>query len=389
MDTVKLYYEDCHRSDFQAKVTSCEKTEKGYLVTLDATAFYPEGGGQACDLGTLGQANVLDVREKEGNILHLCDRPLETGATVEGHLDWARRLDLQQQHSGEHIVSGLICSKFGYHNVGFHVGKDVMEIDFDGPISADDLDEIEYLANQAVWKNLPIRCYYPTAEELPSMPYRSKKALDWPVRIVQIPGYDICACCGVHVATTGEIGLIKLLSCVKLRQGVRIQMVCGQRAFLLTRQIYVQNQMVSQAFSAKPDETGAAAQRMNETLAQWKLKANTLQTRLFAITAKSYQNEKNAVHFEENLNGNQLRELTEAIARNCTGRAAVLTNGESGCNLCMIGDDLNDLIAALKKEFPTRGGGKPGAFQGSVQASAAEVLAFFQQQGHCFVQIYQ
>lgn len=380
MNTVKLYYENCHLYDFQATVQSCEKTEKGYLVTLNATAFYPEGGGQACDLGTLGTATVLDVQEKEDKIFHLCDRPLDIGAVVEGHIDGLRRLDLMQQHSGEHIVSGIICKMFNCHNVGFHVGRDVMEIDFDAPIPAEKLNQIELLANEAIWKDLPIQCGYPTEEELPTIPYRSKKALEWPVRIVEIPGYDICACCGVHVATTGEIGLIKLLSCVKLRQGVRIELACGKRAFLLTQEIFAQNQAVSQAFSAKPGETGLAALRMNETLAQWKLKANTLQSKLFQITAANFQNTKNAVHFEEDLNGNQLRELTEAIAKNCTGWAAVVTGGVGGCNLCMLGEGLPSVTAALKETFLTRGGGKPGSFQGSVQADKSQILVFLRGQ---------
>lgn len=376
MNTRKLFYEDCHLHTFQATVTGCRKSEKGYLVTLDATAFYPEGGGQACDLGTLGDANVLDVQEQGDEIFHLCDRPLEAGAIVEGHIDDARRLDLQQQHSGEHIVSGIICNMFSCHNVGFHVGKDVMEIDFDAPIPAKKLTQIELLANEAIWKNLPIECWYPTREELTAIPYRSKKALDWPVRIVQIPGYDICACCGVHVATTGEIGLIKLLSCVKLRQGVRIEMVCGKRAFLLTQTVFAQNQAVSQAFSAKPDQTGAAARRMNEALAEQKQKANILQSKLLKITAENYKNEKNPVHFEEGLTGTQLRELAEAMAENGPGWAAAVTNAETGCNLCILGDDLKALTDALKKAFPTRGGGKPGSFQGSVQADKTQVLAF-------------
>lgn len=378
MHTEKLFYEDCHLYDFSATVQSCEKVEKGYLVTLDATAFYPEGGGQAYDLGTLGQANVLDVQEKEGEIYHLCDKPLAPGTTVEGHIDHGRRFDLMQQHSGEHIVSGIICNMFHCHNVGFHVGKDVMEIDFDAPITPKKLGQIELLANEAVQKNLPIRCYYPEKEELSSIPYRSKKALDWPVRIVEIPGYDICACCGVHVEKTGEIGLIKLLSCVKLRGGVRLQLVCGRRAVMQMQEIFAQNTLVCQAFSAKPTETGAAAQRMNETLAQWKLKANSLQSRIFQITAGHYKNAKNAVHFEENLNGNQLRELADAMARVCNGWVAAVTGDEQGCTLCLMGTDLAPIIEQLKANFPLRGGGKPGTFQGSAEADAKQITSFLQ-----------
>lgn len=389
MQTRKLYYENCHLFHFQAGVTGCEHSEKGYLVTLDATAFYPEGGGQACDLGTLADATVLDVQEKDGRIFHLCDRPLAVGTTVVGQIDSARRLDLMQQHSGEHIVSGIICKMFGCHNVGFHVGKDVMEIDFDTGISPEMLPQIELLANEAIWKDLPVECGYPDPQQLSTLPYRSKKALDWPVRIVRIPDYDICACCGVHVANTGEIGLIKLLSCVKLRQGVRIEMVCGRRAFLLTQRIFAQNQGVSQAFSAKPEETAMAARKTNETLSAWKLKANTLQTEIFRLTARKYCRVGNALHFEENLTGNWLRELAEDIAAVCGGWAAVVTDGNGGCDLCIIGGDLSELLAALKTAFPTRGGGRPGSFQGSVAGERAAIIDFFRQQGGYFVENYQ
>lgn len=380
MHTEKLFYENCHLYEFQAKVIGCETRENGYLVTLDATAFYPEGGGQACDLGTLGEASVLDVQERGEAVSHLCDKPLAVGTVVAGQIDAARRLDLMQQHSGEHIVSGLLCKKFGCHNVGFHVGKDVMEIDFDAPIPPEALPEIELLANEAIWKNLPVSCYYPTAQALPTIAYRSKKALDWPVRIVEIPGYDICACCGVHVEKTGEIGLIKLLSCVKLRGGVRIEMACGKRAFLRMQEIFAQNQAVSQAFSAKPEETGAAARRMNETLAQWKFKANALQSRIFDMISARYENAGNIVHFESGLTGGQLRELAEAIAAKCGARAAVLSEADGGCGICILGGEQAALIAALRAAYPTRGGGKPGSFQGTVAADAENLAAFLQAQ---------
>lgn len=374
---IKLFYENCHLYNFTATVTGCERSEKGYRITLDATAFYPEGGGQACDLGTLDQARVLDVQEQVGEIFHLCDRPLAIGSTVEGHVDSARRLDLMQQHSGEHIVSGIICKKYHCNNVGFHVGKDVMEIDFDTPIPVEDLPEIELEANRAIWKNLPILATYPDPEALAALPYRSKKALDWPVRIVQIPGYDCCACCGVHVAYTGEIGLIKLLSCVKLRGGVRIELVCGSRALALTQQVFAQNLAVSQLFSAKITETAAAAEKVNQTLAAQKLRINTLQSEIFRNISAKYDKTGNVCHYEPALSGVQLRELTEDIADVCGGWAAVITDGENGCNLCILGAEIAGLVAELKIAFPTRGGGKPSSFQGTVAAGKEDLLAFF------------
>lgn len=375
METRRLFYEDSHLTEFTATVTACDIAENGWAVQLSTTAFYPEGGGQGCDLGTLDNVNVLNVQEKDGKILHFCDEKLEIGQTVTGCINWARRFDLMQQHSGEHIVSGIICHRYGYHNVGFHVGSEMMEIDFDGPVPAEDLAEIERLANEAVWKNAPIRCWYPSEAELPTVPYRSKKALEYPVRIVEIPGYDSCACCGVHVKNTGEIGLIKIVSCVKFHSGVRIELTCGGRALKLMQQIFEQNRQVSQNFSAKMLETGTAAAKMNEQLAAEKLRANSLQTQLLRQTAKGYENAGNVVHFEENLASAQLRELTDAIAKMCGGRAAVFSGSGENWNVCMLhhGGDLSPVIGALKAAFCVRGGGKPGSFQGTVTASRQQM----------------
>ena len=180
--TRKLYYEDCHLTSFSACVTGCEKTDKGWEVTLDATAFYPEGGGQACDLGTLNGIAVTDVRERGEEIIHLCEAALEVGAAAEGVIDYERRFDLMQQHTGEHIVSGIINRRYGYHNVGFHMGSEMTEIDFDGVIPPEDLAAIEQEANAALWQNLAVKCRYPSQEELPNVFYRTKRALPWPVR---------------------------------------------------------------------------------------------------------------------------------------------------------------------------------------------------------------
>jgi len=380
METRKLYYENCMLNTFTATVTGCNQTEKGWLVTLDATAFYPEGGGQACDLGTLDDAAVLDVREKDGNVVHLCDRPLEVGKAVTGNIDWARRFDLMQQHTGEHILSGLIHAKYGYHNVGFHIGKETVEVDFDGPISTDELALLEQQANRAVWENLSVHCWYPSPEELPTVGYRSKRELPWPVRIVDVPDYDKCACCGVHVAHTGQVGMIKILSCVKFHQGIRLEMVCGKRALDYLSRIYEQNRQVSQAFSAKVLETGEAARRMNEQLAAEKFRAAGLEKQVFRSIAAGYAGKGNVVHFEDNLTSSSLRELADAIADTCGGVAAVFTpQDETRYSMCLIckNGDVKELGTALAKALNGRGGGKPGSFQGNVAATRKEIEAFF------------
>ena len=379
MKTRKLYYEDALISRFEALVTGCEPGKKGFAVTLDATAFYPEGGGQPCDLGTLGGVSVLDVQEEGERILHLCDGPLEVGSTVEGIIDMDRRLDLMQQHSGEHIVSGIVSRRWGWHNVGFHMGAELITIDFDGPIDPAELPGIEAEANRAVWEDLPIRCWVPSPEELPNVGYRSKKALPWPVRIVEISGVDSCACCGTHLPTTGRIGLVKLFSCVKFHQGVRIEMACGGRALAYLNAAFEQNKQVSQAFSAKILATGEAARIMNQRLAAAEYRCTALERRIFDTIAAGCAGKGDVVHFEPDLTSNALRELADRMASVCGGTAAVFSENENGCGMCLVnknGDVKglgNDLCAALGG----RGGGKPGYFQGSVKAGRKQVEAFF------------
>ena len=378
--TRKLYYEDCHMSRFQAQVTGCEKCEKGYEIRLDATAFYPEGGGQACDLGTLNGVQVLDVREREEEILHLCEAPLEVSSTVEGVIDYDRRFDLMQQHTGEHIVSGIINRRYGFHNVGFHMGSAMIEIDFDGVVPAEDLRSIEQEANSALWQNLPVRCWYPSEEELPHVFYRTKRALPWPVRIVQVPEFDSCACCGVHVARTGEVGLIKLFSVVPLRGGCRIEMSCGARAMKLLNQAFDQNRLVSQAFSAQWFETGEAARKMNEALSGEKFRMAQLQKRIFEMIAEDYVNFENVVYFEQDLDSAQVRMLADAIAQRCDGTVAVFSGTEEEGYAYAMVDHKNDLRTFGKEMTAAlngRGGGKPNFQQGRVAAKRQEIEAFF------------
>lgn len=382
MNTQKLYYEDSHLSSFSATVQSCQQTQKGFEVILDATAFYPEGGGQAADTGTLGPAHVLDTRERGETVVHLCDAPLEVGAKVEGRIDYEARFIRMQQHSGEHIVSGILHRRFGCSNTGFHMGQERTVIDFDAVIPAQLLPEIELEANRAVWQDLPIRCWYPSPEELNDLTYRSKKALPWPVRIVEVPGFDRCACCGTHVERTGEIGLIKLFSAVPFRGGTRIEMACGVPALAFLNQVYEQALLVSHAFSAPVTQIGGASQSFNGQLAAQKYRITELERKIFAATAAHYAGKGNVLHFENGLDSTGIRELSDTIAEHCGGIAAVFSGEDGqGYSFCLVTRQggLRQLGKAMTAALNGRGGGKPNFQQGRVEASRAEIEAFFGQ----------
>ena len=209
--TIRLYDKDVDMLDFSAVVKTCAQRENGYVVTLDQTAFFPEGGGQGADHGTLGGAQVLDAHDVHGEVEHLVSAPLAIGSEVHGHVDAARRLDMMQQHSGEHMFSGLVHGLFGYDNVGFHIGTEAVTMDFNGPLTEEDIRRVELLANQAVWRDQPVEVFVPGREALANIEYRSKKEIDGDVRIVRIEGVDTCACCGTHVHTTGAVGQIKVV----------------------------------------------------------------------------------------------------------------------------------------------------------------------------------
>ena len=379
MTVERLYYQDSHLQIFSAAVTGCRPGKYGWDVTLDRTAFYPEGGGQPGDQGMLGGVAVTDTHEVGGEVIHFCDRPLEVGAVVEGRIDWARRFSLMQQHSGEHILSGLIHAAYGYDNVGFHMGRDAVTIDFNGMLDEAQLASLERQANRVIWQDQAVEVFWPTPEELARLPYCSKKALEGPVRLVRFPGADLCACCGTHVKRTGEIGLVKLLSCQKFHQGVRIEMLAGGRAMEYLTQVHDQNRQISGLLSAKPLETAAAAARLQQELAGSKFRAGQLEDQLFAQRAEGLRGAGDVLLFEENLRPDSLRRLTDAILGTCGGRCAVFSGTAEGFQYA-IGQKDGDLRAFVKEmnaALNGRGGGKPGFVQGSVRASREEIARFF------------
>ena len=379
METKKLYYENAYQKEFTARVLSCEETAGGFAVVPDATAFYPEGGGQGADRGTLGGVRVLDVHERDGAIVHLCDGALAPGETVRGAIDWARRFDHMQQHSGEHIVSGMICARFSCDNVGFHMGADVVTIDYNADVDWDALVDVERAANRYIWEDHPVEISVCRGAALDAIAYRSKKALAGDVRIVAFPGADCCACCGTHVARSGEVGVVKFLSCQRFRAGVRIELVCGARAYRHLAATWEQNLRVAQSLSAKPTESARAVERMEAELGALKLRAARLEGEVFAAAAQRHARAGDVLLFEEDMSADSVRRLCDAVMNACGGRCAVFAGTDGAWKYAVgeAGGDLRALVKELNAALGGRGGGKPSFAQGSATATRAEVEAFF------------
>ena len=379
METVKLYYENAFTQDFTAVVESCGAVKGGFAVVLDRTAFYPEGGGQPADHGTLGEARVLDVHEKDGVVTHLCDRELPVGAAVSGRIDWARRFDHMQQHSGEHIVSGMLCSTFHCDNVGFHMGADVVTIDYNADITWEQVLEVEQRANAYIWEDHPVHIWYPSPAELAALPYRSKKELTGAVRITEFPGADMCACCGTHVERSGQVGLVKFLSCQKFRDGVRLELLCGRRAADYLSACWEQARQIGQSLSVKPEASFPAVSRMQAELLHTKERAARLEEQSFAHTAAEYADKGDTVLVTGPLEGDGARRLCDAVAQTCGGRCAVFAGEDGAYRYAVIhtGQDIRPLVKDMNDTLHGRGGGRDGFAQGSAACTAEEIRVFF------------
>ena len=380
METEKLYYQDPFMGEFTATVLACEAGKTGYQVVLDRTAFYPEGGGQPTDHGTLGSSNVTDVHEKDGVIFHTCDQAVEIGETVTGRIDWARRFDHMQQHSGEHIISGILCRDYRCDNVGFHMGADTVTIDYNADISWEQALDAQRKANEVIWADQATEIAYPSPQELATLDYRSKKELTGKVRIVTFPEADCCACCGTHVLRAGQVGIIKVLSCQKFREGVRLEILCGKRALDYLCRTYDQARAIGQQLSVKPQDTLAAVERLEAELSAAKVRMAQLEEAVFESMARDNEGRGDVVLFQPPMKGDSVRKLADAVAKRCGGLAAVFAGEDGQYAYALVradGADIAPLVKDLNKTLNGRGGGRGGFAQGSVQTDRAAIEVFF------------
>lgn len=379
--TEKLYYADSHMQEFTATVLSCEAGKGCWLIELDRTAFFPEGGGQPSDSGYIGKARVSQVHEKAGRILHYADMPLVPGENLLCKLDWEKRFRRMQNHSGEHVFSGVCHRLYGCDNVGFHMGEDCMTIDFSKELSWQELSEAETLANRVVSANLPVKTFFPQGEELAELEYRSKLELTENVRIVEIPGADRCACCAPHVSFTGEIGLIKLLSAERHRGGVRISLVCGMDALEDCRVKQDNISAISNLLSAKRHETAKAVERLLSEQTRYKERIAAVSMELARLKAGSVpETEGNICVFDSVLDEVALRELVNLLCEKCGGMAGAFSGNDAEGYRYIIGSRKLDLRAKLKTinaGIGGKGGGSREMIQGRASFNAETIKAFF------------
>ncbi len=375
--TKKLYDMDAYAKSFEACVLSCKKGEKGYEVVLDQTLFFPEEGGQTPDKGRINGAFVLDVQIKDAVIIHYLAEPLVEGAQVYGEIDWQHRFYNMQQHSGEHLFSGYVYRNYGYRNVGFHLSDQIVTMDFDGVLTEEQVRQAEWAVNEAIVSNVKIKTGYPSKEELAKMEYRSKIEIDGPVRIVEISGYDICACCAPHVKRTGEIGMFKVQSVQNYKGGVRISMLCGFRALEEYRK---KAQIISDLSGILTTNQEMLAENVSKLKAQTQSLKSQLINAKQTIIENKIENipveQENVLIFETDLDTQVMRNVVNKLVEKHTGICGVFVETEAGSYNYIIGSktiDCREVAKRMKEELNARGGGSAQMVQGSVTGDKGRI----------------
>lgn len=387
--TQKLYDTDAYASEFQATVISCEKksyiadgkNQQGYAVVLDKTLFFPEEGGQSCDKGTLNGVFVNHVAENDGVTEHYIDDEFEEGLNVCGIIDFSHRYRNMQFHSGEHVFSGLVSSLFGVKNVGFHLGKEFMTMDYEALFTKEMIDTVEDAANEVIYKNLEISAEYFPSEDLKNAEYRSKIDIDGDVRIVTIPGVDVCACCAPHVKRTGEIGVLKVADFEKYKGGTRVYVVCSADALADYRRKNDDNVMMSKLFSVKRDQVADAAKRMYDENERLRADIVALGKKYCELLAKSYTvSQKPAIIFENGIGASGMRTVANEVMKKVPLVAVFDKKEKDTYNFIMASETLNckEILNDVSKSFTAKGGGSERMLQGTLCGTEKAVFEHFE-----------
>lgn len=395
--TITLY-DDGSVREFAAKVLSCEEVNNEentlYAVILDKTAFFPEGGGQCCDGGTIDDVAVRDVQETNGVITHYVAKAFEVGSTVKGVIDYPDRYMRMQNHTAEHLLCSLIHEKYGFDNVGFHLDNDEVTMDVSGFVPPEDLCEIEKRANEIIYENVPVTVSYPVGKELEDLEYRSKLDLTDNVRIVTIEGYDVCACCAPHVASTAQIGIIKIIDSIPHRGGTRITMKAGVSAYRDYSKIHSSTVSLMALLSSKRYDTYDNASGLNERYKNAIITIGTLKRQISESMTKAALEEIDAredksapyVIFTDVIDDVGLRNLINEVTKKCEGVVIGFIKAEGGGYRYIAGTSnekisLRELAKNMSTVLSGRGGGSNQMIQGMVNAEKSDVEEFFAEYG--------
>ncbi|MBQ7117417.1 MAG: alanyl-tRNA editing protein [Clostridia bacterium] len=382
--TDKLFDRDSYIKEFTCKVSHLYSKDDILYIETDRTAFFPEGGGQTSDIGTLGTANVENVQIIDGRIYHFVENSEENvkfftvGKEITGKIDWKKRFSDMQQHSGEHIFSGIVHSLYGYDNVGFHLGTEVVTLDFNGILTKEDVCKVELLVNKVIWDNIDVKVFFPSDDELVLIPYRSKKEIDGQIRLVEFPGVDICACCAPHMKKTGEIGVVEVVAFEKYKGGTRVSILCGERALQDIRHKLDENHAVSVLMSAKEKETAQAVERIKKEKESLDYEIVGLKREILNLKLASVKSDKRIVIFDSSLEGKMLQDFALALMERSEEFVCCFCGENGQYRYCMVSDKFDPLhyAKAMNEKFNGRGGGRNGIVQGSLCGEEEEIRRF-------------
>jgi alanyl-tRNA synthetase len=389
MATRRLYYDDSYQRDFTAQVLSCEpemhQITPAWGVLLDGTALYPTSGGQPHDLGKLGEANVLDVRDEDEEVIHVVDRQVPLGS-VAGCVDWVRRFDHMQQHTGQHLLSAMFHERYGRPTVSFHLGSDLCTIDLRGPEPTEEiLEGAERAANQVISEDRSITVRYGTAPEFAERGVRKDVQRSGVLRAIEIEGVDLQPCGGTHVKSAAQIGIILVRRCTKMRQDWRVEFVCGRRAARVARHDFQLLHRTAEELAAAPDDVPAAVQRaISERDGHFKALKSVWQRLAESDAAAALNATKPeasglrviARTFDESSHLEYLNHLATQLAK---AEKTVALLGRSECGHLIFaqhpaaGQDMAALLKQVLAQFAGKGGGTRDFARGRLaDASQAE-----------------
>jgi alanyl-tRNA synthetase len=385
--TERLYYTDPYLVEFDATILHVEPRDGRYAVVLDRTAFYPTSGGQPFDTGTLGTARVVDVADEvDGTVVHVVEGEQAPGP-VHGRIDWDRRLEHMQQHTGQHVLSAAFDRLFAARTESFHLGSESSTIDLARPVTAAEIQRAELEANRIVWENRPVSIRFADAAEAAKLPLRKEPAREGVLRIIDVEGFDVSACGGTHVARTGAIGIIAIASSEKFRSGTRVEFLCGVRALAGYGALRDAVSASVRLVSGVPAELPAAIERIQSEGRETRRLIKDLQSRLalheaaaLAERAQVHGSRRLVVETLEGWDPNGLKTIAAAIAERPGHVAALFSTSPSAVVIASASDAGVDAAAVLKRltgKFGGKGGGRPLLAQGGgLQGPIEEVLAF-------------